>query len=144
MERKDYLIEKLTKEENKYIKTLVTNVKRKYIRNNYAYLNNSNIDLYDCVNLEGDSVLETVINKCEEEIKSAIEFEKIICDEKLYKIVKALSLREKMVLFSLYKENKSINQIAVEMKLERTTVWRIKNKALDRIMKKMLGGNKNV
>lgn len=53
---------------------------------------------------ENKYIKTLVINKCEEEIKSAIEFEKIICDEKLYKIVKALSLREKMVLFSLYQE----------------------------------------
>lgn len=144
MERKNYLLEELTKEENTYLKTMVTNVRKKYMRDNYEYINNDNIDLYDCINFESESVLETVINKCEEEIKSAIEFEKIISNEKLYNIVKALSLEEKMVLFSLYKENKSINQIAIEMKVERTTIWRIKSKVLDKIMKKLLGGNQNV
>lgn len=144
MERKNYLLEELTKEENRYLKIMVTNVRKKYIRDNYEYINNNNVDLYDCINFESESVLEAVINKYEEEIKSAIEFEKIISNEKLYNIVKALSLEEKMVLFSLYKENKTINQIAVEMKVERTTIWRIKSKALDKIMKKLLGGNQNV
>ena len=73
-----------------------------------------------------------------------MEFEKVISNEKLHNIVKALSLNEKMVLFSLYKQNKNVNQIAKEMKMDRTTIWRIKSRALDKIMKKMLGGNKNV
>ena len=49
-----------------------------------------------------------------------------------------------MVLFSLYKENKSINVIAMEMNLERTTIWRIKATALDKIMKYLIGGKRNV
>jgi predicted DNA-binding protein (UPF0251 family) len=48
------------------------------------------------------------------------------------------------VLFSLYKENKSINQIASEMNLERTTIWRIKNKTQDKIVRLLIGGDKNV
>ena len=140
MERKDYLVETLSKEEKTYLKTLTVNVRRKYIRDNYENLNNNNINLYDCINLEGESVLEIVINKCENEIKSAIEFEKIMSNKKLYDLVKTLSLREKIVLFFFYKENKSINQIALEMKIERTTAWRIKSKALEKIAKGLLGG----
>ena len=45
-----------------------------------------------------------------------------------------------MVLFSLYKERKSVNQIATEMNLQRSTIWRIKNKAQDKILKYLLGG----
>lgn len=140
MERKDYLVEELSKEEKKYLKLLVVNVRKKYVRDNYESLNNRNIDLYDCLNLEGESVLEVVVNKCEKEIKSAVEFETIISDEKLYNLVKTLSIREKIVLFSLYKEHKSISQIALEMGIERTTTWRIKAKALDKIAKGLLGG----
>lgn len=103
-------------------------------------MNNKYIDLYDCINLESESVLDVVINKCENEIKSAIEFEKMISNENLYNIIKTLSLKEKIVLFSLYKENKSINRTALEMKIERTTAWRIKSKALDKIAKGLLGG----
>ena len=94
--------------------------------------------------IEGESVLDIIINKCENEIKSAVEFEKVISDSKLYYAIKALSLREKMVLFSLYKENKSINVIAMEMNLERTTIWRIKATARDKIMKYLIGGKRNV
>ena len=51
MERKDYLAEELSKEEKKYLKILILNVRRKYIRDNYNYINNNVIDLYDCVNV---------------------------------------------------------------------------------------------
>ena len=144
MERKNYLIEKLSNEEKSYLKEIAINARKRYIRENYNYINNKNVNLYDCTNVEADSVLDMVLNKCEKEIESAIEFEKIISDEKLYHIVKVLSLEEKMVLFSLYKENKDIKQIASEMNLERTTIWRIKSKALSEIMDKLLGGRKNV
>lgn len=144
MKRKNYLSETLSKEEKKYLQVLIVNVRKKYLRDNYNYLNHFNVDFLECTNLEDISVLEIVLNKCEDEIKSALEFENIMSDEKLYRIVKALSLNEKMVLFSLYKENKSINQISAEMKMNRTTIWRIKNKALDKIMKKLIGGKKDV
>ena len=111
---------------------------------NYNYLNSTNVHIYDLINVEADSVLESVINKCEEEIKSAIEFEKITSNGKLYYGIKALSLKEKMVLFALYKENKEVNQIALEMKLDRTTIWRIKDKALDKLMRSLIGGEENV
>lgn len=90
------------------------------------------------------SLFDAVLNKCVDELKSALEFERLFCDEKLYNIAKALSLKEKMVLFSLYKEKKSINQISTEMNLERTTIWRIKNKSQEKILKFLLGGKENV
>lgn len=144
MERKNYLIEKLSKEERGYLKKIAISTRRKYIRDNYNNINTKNVHLDDCINMEAESVLDIVLNKCEREIESAVEFEKIISDEKLYHIVKVLSLEEKMVLFALYKENKDMTQIASEMNLGRTTIWRIKNNALNEIINKLLGGNKNV
>lgn len=142
MERKNYLIEKLSNEEKLYLKRLVTNERERYLKVNYKHFNN--IELEACINTEADSILEVVINQCEEAIESAVEFEKIISNEKLYSIVKELPLKEKMLLFSLYKENKTINQIALEMGVERTTVWRSKNNVLNKLMQSLLGGNLDV
>ena len=103
-------------------------------------INNKNVNICELINVQADSVLEAVINQCEKEIESAVEFEKIISSDKLYYGIKALSLKEKIVLFSLYKQNKTINQIALEMKIDRTTTWRIKSRALDKIMKYLIGG----
>lgn len=144
MGRKNYLVEELTKEEKSYLKKVIMNTRRLYIRNNYDFINSINIESYDIEDVEAESMLDAVINKYEKEIKSAVEFEKIISNNRLYTVIKALSLKEKIVLFSLYKENKTINQVALEMKLCRKTIWKIKSKALDKIMKYIIGGEKNV
>lgn len=144
MERKNYLKDELTKEEKLYLKKIIVNTRRLYIRDNYDFINSINIDSYDMEDIEAESLLEAVINKCEKDIESAVEFEKVISDSKLYKAIKALSLKEKIVLFSLYKERKGINQIAKEMQINRTTAWRIKNIALDKLMKYLIGGEENV
>lgn len=140
MERKNYLLEKLSKEEKSYLKKMIVNVRRKYIRDNYDYLNSKDIKWDTCTDVESESLFDAVLNKCVDELESALEFERLFSDEKLYNIAKALSLKEKMVLFSLYKERKSVNQIATEMNLQRSTIWRIKNKAQDKILKYLLGG----
>lgn len=108
MERKNYLVEGLSKEETAYLKSIVVNARKRYIKNNYRYINNQCVSMEEVEEIEGESVLDIIINKCEDEIKSAVEFEKVISDSKLYYAIKALSLREKMVLFSLYKENKNV------------------------------------
>ena len=40
--------------------------------------------------IEGESVLDIIINKCEDEIKSAVEFEKVISDSKLYYAIRKI------------------------------------------------------
>lgn len=140
MERKDYLVEKLSNEEKAYLKKIILSARKKYIRDNYDYVNSISMDLSGLESVEAESVLDTVVLKCEKEIKSAVEFENLISNNKMYEVIKALSLREKMMLFSLYKEDKPINQVADEMKISRITAWRIKSEALDKVMKAMLGG----
>ena len=135
MERKNYLQEELSKEEKSYLKKLILNVRRKYIKDNYEYLNSKDVNWDTFEDIECSSLFDAVLNKCVDELKSALEFERLFCDEKLYNVTKALSVKEKMVLFALYKEEKGINQIANEMNIERTTVWRIKNKAQEKIIK---------
>ena len=144
MERKNYLQEELSKEEKSYLKKLIINVRKKYIKNNYEYLNSNDVNWDTFEDIECNSLFDAVLNKCVDELKSALEFERLFCDEKLYNVTKALSVKEKMVLFALYKEEKSIKQIAKEMNVERTTIWRIKNKAQEKIIKNLLGGNNNV
>ncbi len=144
MERKNYLQEELSKEEKSYLKKIILNVRRKYIKDNYEYLNSNDVNWDTFEDIECNSLFDAVLNKCVDELKSALEFERLFCDEKLYNVTKALSVKEKMVLFALYKEEKGINQIANEMNVERTTIWRIKNKAQEKIIKNLLGGKNNV
>ena len=140
-DKRNYLVEKLTKEENAYLKKVVINARNKYIRDNFDFLQNKSINIDDTLVIDDSSVLDVVIEKCEKEIKSAVEFEKMISNVKLKKKKKTLSFKEKMVLFSLYSQNKNVNQIAREMGIARETVWRLKNRTLDKLMKSILGGN---
>ena len=94
MERKNYLVEELSKEEKAYLKSIIVNVRKRYIKDNYCYINNQCVSMDEVKEIEGESVLDLIINKCEDEIKSAVEFEKVISDSKLYYAIKALSLRD--------------------------------------------------
>lgn len=140
MERKDYLLEKLSKEEKLYLKRIVMTARNKYIEKNYDHINNTDMLIVDSNLIEEESVLDVILKKYQDEVDTAIEFEKTLSNPNLYNIVKTLSLREKEVLFYLYKKQKSINEISKIMKIDRTTVWRIRNKAQKKITEKLVKG----
>ena len=139
MERKDYLLEKLSNEEKLYLKKLIINVRRKYIRTNYKFINSKCID-YSELNIEdSESLLDTILYKFERELKSASEFEKIIYNnDKLYKIVGALSEKEKTMLFYLYYEEKEIKEVSKIMNISLATAYRRKEQLLNKIIKRLL------
>ena len=141
MERKNYLVEKLSQEEKIYLKRIVMTARNKYIEKNYDYINNTNMLIEESIVAREDSVLDVVWQKCQEEVESALEFEKALSSPILYNVVKALSLREKEVLFYLYKKGKSINEVARIMDLDRKTVRKFRNIAQDKIAKKIIKGD---
>ena len=144
MKRKDYLVEELTNEEKLYLKRIVMTAKNKYIKKNYQYIN-SVVTLNEDVVKAEDSIIDDVIENCVKEVKSAEEFERTLYNPILYKYVKALTLKEKEVLFYVFWQKKQVKDIAEIMGIHRTTVKRIKNRALSKIAENMLdGGGKNV
>ena len=145
MERKDYLLEELSKEEKLYLKRIVMTAKNKYFERNYNYINNTSMFVDGIVSTGEESVLDAVLEKCQEEVKSAREFEKTLSNPSLYNIVKALSLREKEVLFYLYKKQKNINETAVIMGVDRKTIRKYRDEAHRKIAEKLInGGMQNV
>ncbi|MCI8587252.1 MAG: sigma-70 family RNA polymerase sigma factor [Clostridia bacterium] len=140
MKRKNYLAEELSKEEKLYLKRIVMTAKNKYIEKNYKYINSIDICLEDTIVKGEETVLDAVLQKCQEEITSAIEFEKTISNPSLYKIIKALSLREKEVLFYLYKKQKNIKETAKIMNIDRKTVNRIRGKVQKKIVENLVRG----
>lgn len=140
MERKDYLLEELSKEEKLYVKRIVMTAKNKYFERNYNYINNTSVFVDGIVSTGEESVLDAVLEKCQEEVKSAREFEKTLSNPSLYNIVKALSLREKEVLFYLYKKQKNINETAVIMGLDRKTIRKYRDEAHRKIAEKLING----
>ncbi len=58
------------KKKKSYLKKLIINVRKKYIKNNYEYLNNSKeINLDICEDMESSSLFDAVLNKCVDELK---------------------------------------------------------------------------
>ena len=142
MERKDYLKEELSKEEKVYLKTLIVNVRNRYIRKNYKFINNMFIEYSEMEITDSESLLDTILHKFERELKSAIEFEKIIYNnDKLYKIIGALSEKEKTMLFYLYYEEKEIKEVSEIMNISLATAYRRKEQLLNKIMKRLLKGD---
>ncbi len=142
MKKKNYLIEKLSKEEKAYIKRTVMTARNIYFRDNYDDINNTTMLLNDETAIEEESVLEKVLNRCQEEIESAVQFENVMSDPKLYNIVKELSLKEKEVLFYLYKKQKTMNETAQIMNLTRKTLRKYRNEAQKKIIEKLVNGGK--
>lgn len=140
MKRKDYLVNELSNEEKLYLKRIVMTARNKYFEKNYNYINNTNMLIDEVIFTEENSVLDAVLEKCQEEVDSAIEFEKTLSNPSLYNIVKALSLREKEVLFYLYKKQKSINETADIMHLDRKTIRKYRDEAQAKIMEKLING----
>ena len=140
MERKDYLLEELSKKEKSYLKRIVMTAKNKYFEKNYNYINNTSMFVDGIVSAGEESVLDAVLEKCQEEVKSAREFEKTLSNPSLYNIVKALSLREKEVLFYLCKKQKSINETAVIMGLDRKTIRKYRDEVHRKIAEKLING----
>lgn len=140
MERKDYLVEELSTQEKLYLKKIVMTGRNKFIEKNYEYINNSIILIDHAVLVEEDSILESVLQRCQEEVNSAREFDRALSNPALSNIVKALSLKEREVLFYLYKEKKSINETSKKMKISTRTVSRLRDKALDKIAEQLVKG----
>ena len=143
MKRKNYLIEELTKEENDYIKKTIKSAKIDYLRKNIKFFNTELCDEMESIVDEQCSVLDTVIKKCDEETSSAVEFEKAFSDVKIYKVIKALSYNEKMMLFYLYQKNRSVRETAKLQNVDKDTVRRRRDKIL-KIIENILGDGKDV
>ena len=93
---------KLSKKEKSYLRQIVINTRNEYLRKNKYIFIESEIDDVD------EKLLISIENvEINFEIKSerdicAPEIEKVFKDENMFNIVKALTLREKLVLFSYY------------------------------------------
>lgn len=86
------------------------------------------------------NINEMIFKNYEDSINDVIEFEKMFSNVVIYKSIRALSLKEKEVLFLLFKEDMTITEISKKMKIRRETVWRIKQRAQNKIIKNLIKG----
>lgn len=144
MDRKDYIKEKLSKEEKAYLKRIILTARNSYFEKNRK-INDFNVPLNEKVLQESCNIIEDILDICMQEIELAQEFEKTLSNPLLSKYVKMLSLKEKEVLFYIFWKKMKIKEISKKMKLNKSTVEKIKNRALNKIAEGMLnGGYKNV
>lgn len=139
MERKNYLYEDLSKEEKLYLKRIVLSAKNTYLRANYKVFN-SEVKLEENIIDYSENLLEVIFKNFENSIKGVFEFEKVFSNIIIYKTIKALSLKEKEVLFLLFKEDMTVTEISEKMKIRRETVWRIKQRVQNKILKNFIKG----
>lgn len=144
MKRKNYLIEDFSKEENIYFKRMVMSARNKFMKKNYNNISSISMPINEEITVDSEYVDDIVIKKIEDNIKSVEEMKKNITNTKLRKSIEALSLKEQTVLFSLFQENKKINQIAKEEEKDRGTIRERRDKALKKIYRDLMEGDKNV
>lgn len=137
----------LSNEEKSYLRKIVENTRKDFLNKNKYVLLEDDIDSVNekfLISIENIEVNFEI--KYEKEL-SPFEIENVFKDKNMNKVVKALTLREKLVLFSYYFENKTDSQIAKVLNLNSDTVRKIRGRSLKKIKDKYLsmeGDNQNV
>lgn len=138
----------LNEDEGKYLKKIVIYTRKEYLRKNkFIFIEKEDIDEVDEKMLVSiDNVEISFEIKSEKEI-IAPKIENVFRDERITKIVKALTLREKLVLFLYYFEDKTDKEIAKSLKSREDTIRKSRKRALDKVQTRyfqMEGSDSNV
>lgn len=129
----------LNNKEKAALITIARRTRIDYLKSNhYTYLEDD-IDMFDENIFVSEENIENYCEaKCDKEI-CAYEIEKIFSDSLLLKSSKALTYKEKLVLFSYYMEEKSTDKRVGEiMNMKGDTVRKIRKRALEKIKKEYL------
>ena len=142
-----YTVYELSRREKSYLRQIVINTRNKYFRKNkYIFIEN-NIEAADekfLISIENVEINFEI--KSERDI-CAPNIEKVFKDENMFNIVKALTLREKLVLFSYYFEKKTDAAIGNALNINGDTARKIRVRALEKIKnkyKKLKGNEEDV
>ena len=144
-----YTVYKLSKNEKYYLRQIVINTRNEYLRNNkYIFIESemNDVDEKLLISIENVEINFEIKIKSERDI-CAPEIEKVFKDKNMFNIVKALTLREKLVFFSYYFEKKTDAATGKALNINGDTARKIRVRALDKIKKnykKMKGNDKNV
>lgn len=139
---------KLSNEEKTYLRKIVINTRNNFFKKNRYVILEENIEDTDeklLISVENIEINFEI--KCDKEIKP-IEIEKVFRDRDINNIVKnALTLREKLVLFLYYFENKTDLEVGKTLNIKMDAARMIRTRALKKIKdnyKKLKGENENV
>lgn len=128
--------------------TIAKRTRSDYLKsNNYTYLEDD-IDMFDENIFVSVENIENDYEKKYDRDICAYEMEKVFSDPFLLKSSKALTYREKLVLFSYFWEETTDERIGKELHIKGDTVRKIRNRAINKIEKEYLKlkgeENKNV
>lgn len=140
--RKDYTQESLSMYEKKYLECIVVSTKNMYLRKNKELIDNPMLLLNEDIKIGEEDYFKEIEIKEQKKVKK-YEFEKLLSNTELYKLVKALPIEEKEVLFYLFQEEKNISQIARTEGKNRRTVSKNRDSALAKIEELLKRGNDN-
>lgn len=125
----------LSNDEKSYLRKIVMYTRKDYLRKNkYIFIEDDIDDVEDKFLISIENVEINVETKTDMEI-CAPNIENVFKDEKMNKIVKALTLREKLVFFSYYFENKTDAAIGKALNIKGDTARKIRIRALDKVKK---------
>lgn len=135
----------LNNREKAYLRGIVINTRNEYLKKE-IYEKYEEIGIEE--NFEQISYDENCINDIIEQLSNenivSFNIEKVFTNVKIMKIVRALTLREKLVLFSYYFENKTDKAIGTAIHISTEGARIIRKNALKKIKERYLGGNSNV
>lgn len=127
----------LNKREENTLKKIIKYARYDYLRNNNLFSEMEDIELYEIP--AKDNLEFQVMNNCDIEVQ-AQELEMIFTEKNIFKAIKALTYKDKLVLFLYYVENITDKEIAELLKVNRNTICQQRK----RIIKKIIGGCDNV
>ena len=138
---------KLSKNEKSYLRQIVINTRNEYLRKNkYIFIESEIDDVDEKLLISKENIEINFEIKSERDI-CAPEIEKVFQDKNMFNIVKALTLREKLVLFSYYFEKKTDAATGKALNINGDTARKIRIRALEKIKKeyrRMKGSNEDV
>lgn len=125
----------LSNDEKSYLRKIAMYTRKDYLRKNkYIFIEDDIGEIDEKFLISIENVEINVEVKTDMEI-CAPNIENVFKDRKMNKIVKALTLREKLVLFSYYFENKTDAAIGKALNIKGDTARKIRIRALDKAKK---------
>lgn len=136
----------LNNKEKAYLRGIAINTRNDFLKNE-KYKKYEEIELEETEEIvDKDNKIEDILVVIDNENVDSYCIEKVFEDKKIMKIVEALTLKEKLVLFSFYFENNTDLEISKALNEKADTIKKVRQRALIKIKNKYLenGGDKNV
>ena len=125
----------LSEREKGVILGIILNTRNDYLKK-HKYVKIQCVELDDAKIITTEKEIEKLVDKLCNKIMSATELGNLFENKNIKDIVeRALTLKQKSVLFSYYYEGKRDKQLGKELKIKEDTIRKMRNRAIDKIRK---------